>query len=174
MIQYLSSIEYYRVDNRIIWFCKCPIVGRVDPEYDFVQGKGWAYGAEFFVNKVKGRLTGWVGYTLSWTWRRFENINNNNKYPSRYDRRHDASVVASYELNKKWKLSSVFVYGTGQATSLPERFYFINGVLTQEYSSINKYRLAPYHRLDFSAIYTPQPKKERKYKSYWALRFRPC
>ena len=140
-----------------------------DPEESFVFGKGWSYGAEFFVNKVKGRLTGWVGYTLSWTWRRFENINNNNKYPSRYDRRHDASVVASYELNKKWKLSSVFVYGTGQATSLPERFYFINGVLTQEYSSINKYRLAPYHRLDFSAIYSPQPKKERKYKSYWVF-----
>jgi hypothetical protein len=140
-----------------------------DPEESFVFGKGWSYGAEFFVNKVKGKLTGWVGYTLSWTWRRFENINNNNKYPSRYDRRHDASIVASYELNKKWKLSSVFVYGTGQATSLPERFYFINGVLTQEFSSINKYRLAPYHRLDFSAIYTPQPKKERKYKSYWVF-----
>ena len=140
-----------------------------DTEESFVFGKGWSYGAEFFVNKVKGRLTGWVGYTLSWTWRKFEQLNNNQKYPSRYDRRHDASVVTSYELNKKWKLSSVFVYGTGQATSLPERFYFINGVLSQEYSSINKYRLADYHRLDFSATYTPSPKKQRKYQSYWVF-----
>jgi hypothetical protein len=140
-----------------------------DTEEDFVFGKGWSYGAEFFVNKVKGRLTGWVGYTLSYTWRRFKDLNEGNKYPSRYDRRHDLSVVGSYTINNKWKVSSVFVYGSGQATSLPERFYFVNGVLTQEFSTINKYRLAPYHRLDFSATYTPQPKKVRKYQSYWVF-----
>jgi outer membrane receptor protein involved in Fe transport len=140
-----------------------------DTEEDFVFGKGWSYGAEFFVNKVKGRFTGWIGYTLSYTWRRFKDLNEGNKYPSRYDRRHDLSVVGTYSLNKKWKLSSVFVYGSGQATSLPERFYFINGVLTQEFSTINKYRLAPYHRLDFSATYNPQPKKIRKYQSYWVF-----
>ena len=140
-----------------------------DAEEDFVFGKGWSYGGELFINKVKGRFTGWIGYTLSWTWRRFKDLNDNNKYPSRYDRRHDLSVVGTYELSKKWKLSSIFVYGTGQATSLPERFYFVNGVLTQEYSTINKYRLAPYHRLDFSAIYTPKAKVDRKYKSYWVF-----
>jgi hypothetical protein len=110
-----------------------------------------------------------VGYTLSYTWRRFKDLNEGNKYPSRYDRRHDLSVVGSYTINNKWKVSSVFVYGSGQATSLPERFYFVNGVLTQEFSTINKYRLAPYHRLDFSATYTPQPKKVRKYQSYWVF-----
>lgn len=140
-----------------------------DAEEDFVFGKGWSYGAELFVNKVKGRFTGWVGYTLSWTWRKFPDLNNGEKYPNKYDRRHDLSVVGSYELNKKWKLSSVFVYGTGNATSLPERFYFIGGVLTQEYSRINKYRLKPYHRLDFSAIYTPVQKKKRWYKGYWVF-----
>ncbi len=140
-----------------------------DTEEDFVFGKGWSYGAEFFVNKVKGKFTGWVGYTLSYTWRRFKELNDNQKYPSRYDRRHDLSVVGAYALNKKWKLAAVFVYGSGQATSLPERFYFVSGVLTQEFSSINKYRLAPYHRLDFSATYTPQPKKIRKLKSYWVF-----
>jgi outer membrane receptor protein involved in Fe transport len=140
-----------------------------DAEEDFVFGKGWSYGAELFVNKVKGRLTGWVGYTLSWTWRKFPQLNNGEKYPNKYDRRHDLSVVGSYELTKKWKISSVFVYGTGNATSLPERFYFVNGVLTQEYSTINKYRLAPYHRLDFSAIYTPEQKKKRWYKGQWVF-----
>jgi hypothetical protein len=102
-----------------------------------------------------------VGYTLSYTWRRFKDLNEGNKYPSRYDRRHDLSVVGSYTINNKWKVSSVFVYGSGQATSLPERFYFVNGVLTQEFSTINKYRLAPYHRLDFSATYTPNQKSKK-------------
>lgn len=140
-----------------------------DPEKSFVFGKGWSYGAELFINKQKGRLTGWVGYTLSWTWRKFPDLNNGEKYPGKYDRRHDLSIVGMYALNKKWQLSSVFVFGTGNAISLPERFYFINGVLTQEFSRINAYRMEPYHRLDLSATYTPQPKKKRKYTANWVF-----
>jgi hypothetical protein len=140
-----------------------------DPEEDFVFGRGWSYGSELFINKVKGRLTGWVGYTISWTWRKFPQLNEGEKYPSKYDRRHDLSVVGTYELSSKWKLSSVFVFGTGNAITLPERFYFIDGVLTQEYSRINAYRMKPYHRLDLSAIYTPVQKKKRKYKGSWVF-----
>lgn len=138
-----------------------------DPEEEFIFGKGWSYGAEFFVNKVKGRLTGWVGYTLSYTWRRFPQLNDGEKYPGKYDRRHDLSVVSAYQLSPKWKLSSVFVFGTGNAISLPERFYFIDGVLSQEYSRINAYRMKAYHRLDIAATYTPTPKKKRRYTSSW-------
>ena len=140
-----------------------------DPESEFVFGKGWSYGTEIFVNKTRGKLIGWIGYTLSWTWRKFKDINEGLRYPAKYDRRHDLSVVSGYELNKKWKLGAVFVYGTGNAMTLPERFYFINGVLTQEYSRINQYRMKPYHRLDFSATYTPVPKKKRKLSSYWVF-----
>lgn len=140
-----------------------------DPEEEFVFGKGWSYGAEFFINKVKGRFSGWIGYTLSWTWRKFPDLNEGKTYPSKYDRRHDLSVVGIYGLNKKWKLSSVFVYGTGNAVTVPERFYFINGVLTQENSRINAYRLAPYHRIDFSATLTPQHKKKRKFSDSWVF-----
>lgn len=140
-----------------------------DPEQSFVFGKGWSYGAELFVNKVKGRLTGWVGYTLSWSWRQFPDLNKGVKYPSRYDRRHDLSVVSMYTLNKKWKVSAVFIFGTGNAISLPERFYFVDGVLTQQYSGINQYRMKPYHRLDLSATYTPIPKKVRKHTSSWVF-----
>jgi hypothetical protein len=140
-----------------------------DPEEEFVFGKGWSYGAEFFINKVKGKFTGWLGYTLAWSNRRFPDLNNGNTYPAKFDRRHDLSLVGTYELNAKWKLSSVFVYATGNATSLPEKFYLVEGVLTQQFSRINQYRLAPYHRLDFSAIYTPEPKKSRKWQSSWAF-----
>ena len=77
--------------------------------------------------------------------------------------------VNIYALNNKWKLSSIFVFGTGNAISLPERFYFINGVLTQEYSSINQYRMKPYHRLDLSATYTPVPKKPHRLQGHWVF-----
>lgn len=140
-----------------------------DTENSFAFGKGWSYGAEFFVNKTKGRLTGWIGYTLSWTWRKFPALNFGGKYPAKYDRRNDMSVVAIYELNKKWKLSASFVFGTGNAATLPQRFYIVNGILTQEYSRINEYRLPAYHRLDFAAIMTPKKNIRRKWKSEWVF-----
>lgn len=141
-----------------------------DPEEEFTFGKGWSYGAEFYVNKAKGRLTGWVGYTLSWTWRKFPGLNDGLKFPAKYDRRHDLSVVGIYELSKKWKLSSVFVYGTGNATTLPERFYLVEGVLTQEYSKVNAYRLPAYHRLDLAATYSPAPRRpERRFRNEWVF-----
>ncbi len=141
-----------------------------DTENSFVFGKGWSYGSEFFINKTRGRLTGWIGYTLSWTWRRFPDLNFGEKYPAKYDRRNDMSIVALYELNKRWRLSGTFVYGSGNAATLPQRFYFINGVLTQEYSRINEYRLPAYHRLDFSAINTPKRNERRKkYHTEWVF-----
>ncbi len=139
-----------------------------DTENSFTFGRGWSYGSEFFINKIKGRLTGWIGYTLSWTWRQFSQLNGGEKFPSKYDRRNDISVVGIYELNKRWKLSSTFVFGTGNAATLPQRFYLVNGVLTQEYSRINEYRLPSYHRLDFAAIYNPKKNVYRKkMKTEW-------
>lgn len=138
-----------------------------DPEENFTFGKGWSYGAEFFANKLKGRLTGWIGYTLSWTWRKFPELNGGLKYSAKYDRRHDVSLVANYDLNKKWKLGGIFVYATGNATTYPERFYIIEGNLVQQYGAINSYRLPAYHRMDLSATYTPNKHPERRLKSSW-------
>ena len=110
-----------------------------------------------------------MGYTLSWTWRKFPQLNFGDRYPAKYDRRNDMSIVAIYELNKKWKLSGTFVYGSGNAATLPQRFYIVGGVLTQEYSRINEYRLPSYHRLDLSAILTPKKNEKRKWKSEWVF-----
>jgi len=140
-----------------------------DQELDYVFGKGWAYGAEFFINKTKGKFTGWIGYTLSWTYRQFPALNLGKEFPAKYDRRHDLSVVGTYEINKKWTLSTVFIYGSGNAITLPTNFYFVEQQLTPEYSNLNAYRLFAYHRLDLSAIYKPQPKKPRKWESSWAF-----
>ncbi len=165
-----TSLElYYKTMKHQIEYKEGYTPSLSDPEQSFIFGKGWSYGSELFINKVKGRLTGWVGYTLSWTWRKFPELNDGEKYPGKYDRRHDLAVVGIYELSKKWKLSSTFVFGTGNAISLPERFYFIDGTLTQEYSQINAYRMKPYHRLDVAATYTPQHKKPRKYTDSWVF-----
>jgi hypothetical protein len=165
-----TSLEvYYKTMENQVEYREGYTPSLKDPEEEFVFGRGWSYGAELFINKVKGRLTGWVGYTLGWTWRKFPDLNQGQKYPSRYDRRHDLSVVANYTINDKWKIAGVFVYGTGNAISVPERFYFIGGVLSQQYSGINAYRMRAYHRMDIAATYTPKPKKERKYTTNWVF-----
>jgi hypothetical protein len=165
-----SSVEiYYKDMQNQIEYREGYTPSISDPETEFVFGKGWSYGAEWFINKVRGSFTGWVGYTLSWTWRKFPDLNEGQRYPARFDRRHDLSVVGNYALTKKWKMGAVFVYGTGNAISLPERFYVMNGVLNQEYSRINQYRMRSYHRLDLSMTYTPVPSTSRKVKSQWVF-----
>ncbi|HUR65560.1 MAG TPA: TonB-dependent receptor [Chitinophagaceae bacterium] len=168
--KYETSLEFYYKDmQNQVDYKEGYTPSLKDPEEEFVAGKGWSYGAELLVNKQKGKFTGWVGYTLSWTWRKFSQLNDGEKFPTRYDRRHDMSLVMNYEQDRKWKFGAVFVYGTGNAITLPERFYFINGVLTQEYSRLNQYRMKAYHRLDLSATYTPVPKKKKRFSSYWVF-----
>jgi hypothetical protein len=168
---YETSAEFYykQMQNQIEYEEGYTPTGLGDTENSFSFGKGWSYGAEFFINKTKGRLTGWLGYTLSWTWRKFPALNFGEKYPAKYDRRNDMSIVAMYELNKRWKLSASFVFGTGNAVTLPQRFYIVGGILTQEYSRINEYRLPAYHRFDFAAILTPKKNVKRKWKSEWVF-----
>jgi hypothetical protein len=168
--EYETSVEvYYKSMQNQIEYKEGYTPSLKDPEEEFVFGKGWSYGTELFINKVRGKFTGWVGYTLSWTWRKFPLLNESIKFPAKYDRRHDLSLAGTYELNARWKLGGVFVYGTGNATSLPIGFYIIEGVLTQEFSKINQYRLAPYHRLDLSATFTPKTQKQKKIQSSWVF-----
>ena len=110
-----TSIEFYYKDmqNQIEYKEGYTPNSLDDTENSFVFGKGWSYGSELYINKAKGKFTGWIGYTLSWTWRKFADLNFGEKYPAKYDRRNDLSLVGMYELNKKWKLSATFVYGTG-------------------------------------------------------------
>jgi len=166
-----TSVELYykQMQNQIEYEEGYTPTGLDDTENSFTFGKGWSYGAELFINKTKGRLTGWLGYTLSWTWRKFTALNFGEKYPAKYDRRNDMSIVAMYELSKKWRVSAAFVFGTGNAATLPQRFYIVDGILTQEYSRINEYRLPSYHRLDLAAILTPKKNERRKWKTEWVF-----
>ena len=138
-----------------------------NPDNNFVFGKGESYGAELFINKKAGKFTGWIGYTLSWTIRQFPDLNNGKEFFARYDRRHDLSVVTSYELNSRWSFSAVFVYATGNAITVPVRRYIIDGQVVTEYGDRNAFRMAPYHRADISA--TLAGKKGKKFESSWTF-----
>jgi len=138
-----------------------------DLESEFVFGKGRAYGVELFLKKRKGKLNGWIGYTLSRTERIFPDINDGNPYPAIYDRRHDLSIVGNYEINKHWELGGAFVFGTGNAFTPIESLYFIEQFPVQQYGERNSARLQDYHRLDLSATYYPKPDSQKRFTSSW-------
>lgn len=166
-----TSVEVYykKMKNQVEYRSGYLPSSLTDPELDYVYGTGEAYGSEFFINKTKGRFTGWIGYTLAWTYRKFPDLNGGKRYPAKYDRRHDLSIVASYEASKRWTFSTVFIYATGNAITLPSNLYFIEASLVQQFSELNAYRVFAYHRMDLSAIYTPQRKKVRKWQGSWAF-----
>ncbi len=166
-----TSVEvYYKEMHNQVQYNEHYVPNTIDdPELSYVFGTGTAYGAEFFINKTQGKFTGWIGYTLSWTYQKFPDLNNGQSFPAKYDRRHDLSVVGSYEWSKKWTFSTVFVFGSGNAITLPTAFYVVDGQVVQLYSKTNAYRLPPYHRLDISATYTPQHAKPRKWHGSWAF-----
>ncbi|MBK6445422.1 MAG: TonB-dependent receptor [Bacteroidetes bacterium] len=134
---------------------------------NFVYGKGWSYGAELFLKKAKGNFSGWIGYTIAWTKRQFDDLNQGKTFYAKYDRRHDVSVVMTYELGNRWVFGATWIYATGNLNTFPQRLYVLsNGNVVEDYGGQrNNYRLPSYHRLDISATIKSKPGK--KFESSW-------
>lgn len=123
-------------------------------ESELVFGKGWAYGIEFYIKKNFGNLTGWIGYSISKSERKIDEINNGKPYPSKYDRTHDLSIVTSYNLSSSWGLSANWVYSSGYNITLPYGKYNVDDKAVEVFTDRNGYRLPAYHRLDLGVSYT--------------------
>jgi hypothetical protein len=177
--EYEFSIEgYYKVMDDIIDYVDG--ANFIEPNKDWQKkvesGTGWSYGAELFLQRKEGRFTGWVGYTLSWTNRQFDNINNGKVYPYKYDRRHDFEIVGTYKVNDHIDVSATWVYGTGNAISLPQAEYlavsdnFGNLGTVQYYGEKNSFRMAPYHRFDIGANFRKEKESfGRKWERTWNI-----
>lgn len=124
---------------------------RYDAESGLISGNGEAYGIELMLQKNGGRLSGWISYTLGWNNRQFPGIENGRRFPAKFDRRHDLSIAANYRINDKWDIGATFVYATGCAFTMPDRFYIVGENLINHYGAHNGARMPAYHRLDLSA-----------------------
>lgn len=151
----LSVEAYYKtMDNLIEYKEGASFVSGTDWENNIEkEGLGEAYGTEFLIRKNKGKTTGWIGYTLAWTNRQFDNLNGGEKFSYKYDRRHDISIVLSHKFSDKFDMGLTWVYGTGVAFTAPlSKFDVIgNDQNTQQvtnYTERNGERLPAYHRLD--------------------------
>lgn len=167
--QFEFSVEtYYKwMQNQIDYRSGADLQANDNVESELLYGTGRAYGIEFYVKKKFGRLSGWAGYTLSKTEKRFAEINNGNYFPAKQDQTHNFSLVGIYKLNERWTLSGTWVYNTGNAVTFPSGKYYVNGQVIFLYTERNGYRMPAYHRLDFTATWESKKNKIRKYQSSW-------
>lgn len=168
---YLISLEgyYKKMDNLLEYRDDAEFTLGIPLEEQFTRGEGRAYGIELFLNKQIGNFTGWIGYTLAWTKRQFADLNRGNEFYPRYDRRHDVSLTLNYEFNDTWELGMAWVYGTGQAYTMPTSTYiwrddFNYNDEKYQFSERNGVRLPAYHRMDLNFMY-----KFEAYKLPWVL-----
>ncbi len=173
---YSLEIEsfYKKIKNRVNYIDGANLIANNAIEQVILPGKARAYGAEFLFKKNSGNFTGWIAYTLSKSEQQTPGrtaletgINNGNWYDTAYDKTHDISITASYELNEKWSVNSNFNYQTGLPTTYPTAQYTFENLVIPVYSERNSDRLPAYHRLDVSATYIPTKNKTRDYKSSW-------
>ena len=161
------SVEgYYKEMNNVISYKEGASFLGINEAWEDKIESGWgqSYGAEVFIQKKLGKLSGWIGYTLSWSNRKFNNINQGKVYPFKYDRRHDVSIVLTYDYTDRISFSANWVYGSGQALSVPEYQYIAispwGGTSpVGQADSKNSYRMPNYHRLDIGVSF----KKEKKW-----------
>lgn len=164
----LTVETYYKaLENQIDYKDGANLLGNGTIETELLFGKGRAYGAEWLFRKKTGRLTGWIGYTLSRSEKQIPGINEGKWYKAVQDRTHDISIVGMYKLNQKWTLSANWVYTTGNAVSFPSGKYKEDGRTVYYYSERNGYRMPAYHRLDLSA--SVQLKERKHYSSELAF-----
>jgi hypothetical protein len=165
---YFFSLEGYfkRMFNQVEFRDGANVFGNPKLENDFVFGKANAYGMEAFIEKKRGRTTGWIGYTLSWANRRFADINDGNPFRPRYDRRHDFSVVFIHKLSNKLTLSGNWIFGSGAYITVPVGRYIYQDqvgdriyTITPVYTKRSNYRLPPVHRLDLSLVIALKSKR---------------
>lgn len=172
--EFSFEIYYKKMDNLIEYKEGAGFTG-LDKSWEskIESGSGRAYGAELFLQKKAGKTSGWIGYTLSWSDRLFNNLNEGKRFPYKYDRRHDVSVAVVHAFTPKLELSASWVFGTGNAVTFPIGVYRgFEGALSyfddiKLYSSRNGFRMPAYHRLDIALKFINH--KSATKKSEWTI-----
>ncbi len=166
---YEFSVEtYYKLlQKQIDYRDGAQLTLNTQVESELLYGQGRSYGVELFFKKKYGKLTGWVGYTLSKTELQIAGINNGRWYPARQDITNDIDLVLIYTINDRWSVSGTFVYNTGYPVTFPSGKYEINGNVLYYYTSRNGYRMPDYDRADVGVTF--KGKKHPRFQGEWSL-----
>jgi outer membrane receptor protein involved in Fe transport len=180
-----TEIFYKDIQNRIDYIDGANLIANDAIEQVILNGEARAYGFEILFRKNEGRFRGWLAYTLSRSEQRTPGrppvvdngrsnletgINFGEWYSTPYDKTHDIALYGNYEINKKWRINSNFIYQTGQPTNYPVGQFEFEGLVVPFYGLRNQERLPDYHRLDIAATLTPRKKNpDTSWKSEWVF-----
>lgn len=176
--KYSLEIEsYFKTGkNRLDYIDGADLIGNRAIEQVLLNGKTEAYGFEFLLRKNTGKLNGWIAYTISKSMQQTsgrtpeeKGINNGEWYRTPYDRLHDLTIVANYELNKRWSISGNFTLQSGRPVTYPVGKYDFLDQTINDFNYRNNYSLPAFHHLDLSATYTPKPNKKKGWQSEWVF-----
>lgn len=172
--KYFLTIEgyYKKLRHQLEFVDAAQLFANDNLEEEFAVGKGQGYGLEVSIEKKEGKLTGWIGYTLAFSERgEFKTLDPDGKFAQEgyfspvYDRRHDLSIVAIYDISRRLSATATFVYGSGDLRWLPVSRWTFQDVyggplqpVVPDYRDRNNYRLPPYHRLDLGLVWRFFPK----------------
>ena len=176
--KYSLEVEtYYKtIDGRVDYIDGANLIAQNTIETEILQGEARSYGLEVLLRKNKGKLTGWLAYTLSKSEQRTPGgqsgglgLNNGNWYNTPYDRTHDISLTGNYRVSPSWSFGANFAFQTGRPVTNPNGQFEYNGFSIATYSERNADRLQAYHRLDISATYKPGKNKNRRWQGEWVF-----
>lgn len=165
--EFSAEVYYKWLQNQIDYRDAAELTANKDVESELLYGEGRAYGLELYGKKTKGKLTGWLSYTLSKTERQFDEINKGKYFNAKQDRTHDLALVAMYTLSRRWSVSANYIYSTGNAVTYPAGKYNVGGLTTYYYTDRNANRMPYTSRLDLGA--TLKGKETKKFRSSWTF-----
>ncbi|OJJ23506.1 hypothetical protein BKI52_03850 [marine bacterium AO1-C] len=163
-----STEAYYRHSHRVIdYLDNAQLFMNGAIETQISTGEEVAYGLELMLKKKKGKLKGWIGYTLAKIERKTPGINNDQVYAPVYDRRHNLSLNLTYDLTKRWRIAANFQYMSGAGATIPVGEFIFNNQVFNHYSERNGHRLPDYHQLNLSLIL--RSKEQKRWQGEWVF-----
>lgn len=165
-----SAEVYYKwMDNQIDYRDNAQIAFNEQLDGELLTGKGWAYGAEFYIGKTEGNSSGFVSYTWARTMRQIEGISGGNPYVANFDRRHNLSVVFTQKFSERLLATASFIFSSGQPLTTPVSKYFFDGEWNSNYNQQerNNFRVPAYHRADIGVTLKGKERPEKTFRSNW-------
>ncbi len=173
----LEAETFYKtINNRLDYVDDADLIANDAVEQILLKGEARAYGLEFLLRKTTGKLQGWIAYTLSKSEQRTPGrtaeeigINDGQWYNTAWDKPHDISITAQYELSNKWSFGANAIYQTGRPSTFPNGQYEYNNIVVPVYEARNSSRLSAFHHIDVSATWIPKPTNPKRWKSEWVF-----
>jgi hypothetical protein len=176
MFEFSAELFYKWIEGIVDYRDGAKLVMNDALETELLTGTSNAYGLELYINKRKGKWTGWSSYTFSRVFRQIDGgtketrINNGDPYPANYDKPHNFALTINNKPNPVFEFGATFTYSTGRPVTVPNGIYATSNMANVfAFSSRNGGRIPDYHRLDLSATFYSKPHVDRKVFLSWTV-----